>query len=415
MALSPMRRGPQPTPPMPAPPATNDLLQGDATNNVLIGGAGNDTIDGGAGIDTADYSALGARVTLLSQGVVGKGNAGTDQLVSVERIIGATGKANLIDGTVANPATQTTSFNIDLGASSLQVNGIPFLGALNFVVDNFTQVRGTNNADVITGAATGDTFFGSAGNDTYNGAAGTDTLDYSTLGTAVTLRSQGVISKGALGQDTMQNVEKIIGAAGQANLIDGSVANPAAQTTSFAIDLALGKLVVNGVPGLGSLAFDVGNFPNVTGTNNADSIRGDNRANTLNGGGGNDTLSGGEGGDTLIGGQGADTISLGAGRDLVVFNNAAEGGDIIRDFRGRDDDVQISASGFGLDAGPLTAGEFAANRAGVATQAEAQFIYDTDGGQFYFDADGTGAGASVLLATFQGAPGLNLSDLVLIA
>ena len=51
----------------------------------------------------------------------------------------------------------------------------------------------------------------------------------------------------------------------------------------------------------------------------------------------------------------------------------------------------------------------------MATAAEAQFIYDTDGGQFYFDADGTGAGASVLLATFQGAPGLSLSDLVVIA
>ena len=415
MALAPARRGPQPTPNMPAPPATNDLLQGNAADNVLVGGSGNDTIDGGAGIDTADYSALRTGVTLLSQGVVGKGAAGTDLLIGIERIIGAVGKANLIDGTVTNPATQTTSFKVDLGANTLQVNGIPGLGSLNFVVENFNQVRGTNNADAVIGAATNDTFFGSAGNDTYNGAAGTDTLDYSTLGTAVTLRSQGVIAKGALGQDTILNVEKIIGATGQANLIDGTVANPAAQTTSFAIDLALGKLVVNGVPGLGSFTFDIANFPNVTGTNNADSILGNDRANTLIGGGGNATLSGGGGGDKLIGGQGADTISMGAGRDVVVFNNAAEGGDIIRDFRGMDDDIQISASGFGLDAGPLTASEFAANRAGVANRAEAQFVYDTDGGQLYFDADGTGAGQSILLATLQGAPALSLSDLIVIA
>lgn len=415
MAIAPMRRAHQPNPHTPpAPPGTNDLLLGDAANNVLIGGTGNDTLNGDAGTDTADYSRLANGVTLFSQGVVGKGAAGTDLLIGIERIIGAVGKANLIDGTVTNPATQTTSFEVDLGAHTLQVNGIPGLGSLNFVVDNFSQVRGTNNADAVIGAATNDTFFGSAGNDTYNGAAGTDTMDYSTLGTAVTLRSQGVISKGVLGQDTIQNVEKIIGAAGQANLIDGTVANPAAQITSFAIDLALGKLVVNGVPGLGSFAFDIANFSNVTGTNNADSMRGDERANTLIGGGGNDTLSGGGGCDKLIGGQGADTISMGAGRDLVVFNNAAEGGDFIRDFRGRDDDIQISASGFGLDAGPLTASQFAANRAGVANRAEAQFVYDTDGGQLYFDADGTGAGASVLLATFQGAPGLNLSDLVMI-
>jgi Ca2+-binding RTX toxin-like protein len=416
MALSPMRRGPQPAPPMPpAPPATNDLLQGDARNNVLVGGGGNDTLNGGAGTDTADYSGLGNGVTLLSQGVVGKGNAGTDLLIGIERIIGATGKANLIDGTVANPAAQTTSFKIDLGASSLQVNGVPFLGTLNFVVDNFTQVRGTNNADVVTGAATNDIFFGSAGNDTYNGAAGTDTVDYSTLGSAVTLRSQGVINKGALGQDTIQNIEKIIGATGQANLIDGTVANPATQTTSFAIDIALGKLVVNGVPGLGSFAFDIGNFSNVTGTNNADTIRGDAKANLLLGAGGNDTITGAGGDDTIAGGAGADRISLGSGRDTVVFNNAAEGGDLIIDFRGREDHIEFSAAGFGLNAGVLPGSEFAANRAGVANRAEAQFVYDTDDGQLYFDADGTGAGQSVLLATLQGAPGLSLSDLILIA
>ena len=415
MALAPALRGPQPTPTMPAPPVTNDLLQGNAADNVLVGGTGNDTINGGAGTDTADYSALGTGVTLLSQGVVAKGNGGTDQLISIEHIIGATGQTNLIDGTVANPATQTTSFNIDLGAHSLQVKGIPVLGTLNFVVDNFTQVRGTNNADTITGAATNDTFFGSAGNDTYNGGAGTDTMDYSTLGTAVTLRSQGVISKGALGQDTILNVEKIIGATGQANLIDGTVANPATQTTSFAIDLALGKLVVNGVPGLGSLAFDVANFTNVTGTKNADTLRGDAKANLLLGGGGNDTISGAGGDDTIAGGAGADTISLGSGRDTVVFNNAAEGGDLIIDFRGREDHIAFSASGFGVNPGVLPASEFAANLAGVANRAVAQFVYDTDGGQLYFDADGTGAGQSVLLATIQGVPALTMSDLMLIA
>jgi len=415
MAISPLQFGPRPPAPMPVPPATNDLLLGDAKDNVLIGGTGNDTLNGGAGTDTADYSGLGTGVTLLSQGAVAKGNGGTDLLISIEHIIGAAGKANLIDGTVTNPATQTTSFNIDLGANSLQVKGIPGLGTLNFVVDNFNQVRGTNNADVITGAATNDTFFGSAGNDTYNGAAGTDTMDYSTLGTAVTLRSQGVIAKGALGQDTIQNIEKIIGATGQANLIDGTVANPAAQTTSFAIDLALGKLVVNGVPFLGSIAFDVSNFPNVTGTNNADSIRGDAKANLLLGGGGNDTISGAGGDDTIAGGAGADTISLGSGRDTVVFNKASEGGDLIIDFRGREDHIAFSASGFGVKPGVLPASEFAANLAGVANRAEAQFVYDTDGGQLYFDADGTGAGQSVLLATIQGAPMLTISDLMLIA
>ena len=116
MAIAPMRRAHQPNPHTPpAPPGTNDLLLGDAANNVLIGGTGNDTLNGDAGTDTADYSRLANGVTLFSQGVVGKGAAGTDLLIGIERIIGAVGKANLIDGTVTNPATQTTSFEVDLG------------------------------------------------------------------------------------------------------------------------------------------------------------------------------------------------------------------------------------------------------------------------------------------------------------
>ena len=159
----------------------------------------------------------------------------------------------------------------------------------------------------------------------------------------------------------------------------------------------------------------IGQVANVTGTNNADSIRGDAKANLLLSGGGNDTISGAGGDDTIAGGAGADTISLGSGRDTVVFNRASEGGDLIIDFHGREDHIAFSASGFGVNPGVLPASEFAANRAGLANRAEAQFVYDTDGGQLYFDADGTGAGQSVLLATFQGAPMLTMSDLMLIA
>jgi Ca2+-binding RTX toxin-like protein len=77
--------------------AGNDTLNGGAGNDTLFGGLGNDSLDGGLDTDTADYSSLSQAITLLPTGVVNKGSAGTDQLVSIERIIGAIGQVNVID------------------------------------------------------------------------------------------------------------------------------------------------------------------------------------------------------------------------------------------------------------------------------------------------------------------------------
>ena len=89
------------------------------SNDTIIGSTGNDTINGGIGQDTADYSTIGQAISLLPTGVVTKGTAGTDQLVGVERIIGATGQANIID---ASTATGTATINANLGTQSLIVN-----------------------------------------------------------------------------------------------------------------------------------------------------------------------------------------------------------------------------------------------------------------------------------------------------
>jgi Ca2+-binding RTX toxin-like protein len=41
-------------------------------------------------------------------------------------------------------------------------------------------------------------------------------------------------------------------------------------------------------------------------------------------------------------------------------------------------------------------------------------IYNTSTGQLYYDADGSGAGASQLIATLSGAPGLTATDIAVI-
>ena len=279
----------------------NDSLVGGIGDDTFSASRGNDSYDGADGIDTVDYSSLGQRVTLKSQGVIVKdGGFGTDTIAGVERIIGTLGKANVIDGTVAGP--QATSFNINLATNNLTVNGIPGIGSASFFVQNFTAVRGTSNADIVVGDGNRNGFFGTAGNDNYDGLGGFDTIDYSALGTAITLKSQGIIEKGALGTDTIAGMERIIGATGQINLIDGFTGGP--QPTSFEIDLDGGLLLVKDIPFIGDQAFFIRNFVNVQGTSNDDFITGS----SVPGIQGDNTFFGSSGNDSYDGAGGIDTI-----------------------------------------------------------------------------------------------------------
>ncbi len=352
----------------------NDFVVALGGNDTILGSFGNDIFVGGDGKDTADYSNLGQAITLEAAGVVNKGFFGIDQLYEIETIIGAKGQANAIDGSTG--MSTTTSLNVNLAQQSLFVNGVPGLGTLKFQVQNFVNVTGTsqgdtiigdNNNNVLDGRGGNDTIFGLGGNDTVLGGAGNDvigggskgnifiskltdgndilqggsgndsliggtgndlldggtgfdTADYSHLYQAITLEAAGVINKGFAGTDQILNIEKIIGSTGKANAIDGSTGT--STTTSFDVNLAKQSLVVNGVPGLGALKFQVQNFVNVTGTSQADSIIGNNQSNILEGGRGNDTISGLGGKDTLIG---VDSKSFSPGRyEVDILTGGAD-------------------------------------------------------------------------------------------
>ncbi|MGK7946402.1 MAG: hypothetical protein AB4058_18230 [Microcystaceae cyanobacterium] len=341
----------------------DDTLRGEQNNDLLIGSTGNDSMDGGRGTDTADYSDLGSAITLESQGVVNKGAAGTDQLEDIEIIIGAIGQANTIDGSTGNGPT---SFDVDLSADSLTVNGIPGLGSVNFTVENFVNVTGTDNGDdiqgdsqnndlkgdggndvllgwfgndtmnggsgddTLRGGQDNDLLIGSRGNDSMDGGSGTDTADYGSLGSAITLESQGVVNKGAAGTDQLEDIEVIIGAIGQANTIDGSTGNG---PTSFDVDLSANSLTVNGVPGLGNVNFTVENFVNVTGTDNGDDIQGNSQNNDLKGDGGDDYIFADDGNDTVEGGSGDDNLDGWNGNDIM---NGDSGDDVLLGWFGND-------------------------------------------------------------------------------
>lgn len=166
-----------------------------------------------------------------------------------------------------------------------------------------------------------------------------------------------------------------------------------------------------------------------TGTSGDDELRGSYEAETMRGrvgddlilaGSGNDTLLGNNGDDTLVGGRGADEIRGGAGADVIQYNTAAEGGDLVFGFAAGTDKIAVSAAGFGgglttAAGGFLIANQFVANAAGVATQANGQFIFDSNDDVLLWDVDGTGAAAAVVVADFANNVNFTATDITVIA
>jgi Ca2+-binding RTX toxin-like protein len=152
----------------------NNIINAGAGNDVLVGSKGNDTLNGEAGNDTADYSALGQTIVLGPTGTVAKaGGFGNDQLNGIETITASTLQGDTIN---ASTATGSVSITANLAINSLIVNNVPVLGTLNFTVNNFENVTGTAQDDIITGNNSNNTLRGGAGNDFLSGGAGNDNL-----------------------------------------------------------------------------------------------------------------------------------------------------------------------------------------------------------------------------------------------
>jgi Ca2+-binding RTX toxin-like protein len=280
----------------------DDDITGDALGNTFFGSKGEDVYAGGAsGFDVVDYSALGERIILLAAGSIRKGgDAGVDRLLfGVDGVIGAVGERNLIDGFAPSGDAAGVAFDVDLGDQRLTVKNLPVVGDQTFAVAGFTDVRGTTNADTVTGDGADNLFIASAGSDRYAGGAGSDTLDYTPFAQAVTLRAAGSITKADGSTDLLlSSIETIVGAAGEDNRIDGTAPFPSA--ARFDVDLAAERLTVRDIsPGSVDATFTIRNFDTVTGTRNADAIRGDADANLFLGSAGNDSVTGGGGFDTI--------------------------------------------------------------------------------------------------------------------
>jgi hypothetical protein len=137
-----------------------------------------------------------------------------------------------------------------------------------------------------------------------------------------------------------------------------------------------------------------------------DWINGDDGNDTINGFSNNDYLLGGNGADSISGGVGgSDTLVGGIGNDTLIG-----GGDFTI---AQSDKLQFVGSAFGgLAAGALNAANFVSGAPPVAGAAVPTFLFNTTTRLLSFDADGTGGGAAVNIATLN--TGISNTDIVIV-
>jgi Ca2+-binding RTX toxin-like protein len=336
--------------------AGNDRLDGGDGNDSLLGGDDNDTLIGGNGIDTLN-GGLGHDTYVAGSGDVLIDAGGTDTV-----------EAN-INWTLAS------------GFEHLNLTGTAVVGIgnsdNNFIFGNAqnNSISGREGDDTLWGAGGNDTFImsmgagASYGNDSIDGGTGVDTLDY------------GANARSAV----------------FVNLGGGS---------SIGEGLAFG----GGTGGFGSA--QLLGIENANGGSFNDVLGGNTTANFLFGGAGDDTLYGAAGIDRLEGGTGSDhyifadapgsanadtVVGFASGADKIVLENSvftgfgSAGNFIVNDGR--------FASGAGFTSG---------------RDANDRIIYNTSTGQLFYDADGNGSGASLLIGTLQGAPSILATDIAVI-
>jgi Ca2+-binding RTX toxin-like protein len=192
------------------------------------------------------------------------------------------------------------------------------------------------------------------------------------------------------------------------------------QQSAVVVDLRAGTMTGGGPAGAGSVRFwDVESVA-VQG-DYADRMLAGDVGTFFSSSLGDDTLQGGAGRDTLNGGGGADELTGREGADSFVFVAApgAADADRIADFTsGTDklhlDDIAFTAIGA---LGNFVAGDgrfWAAAGANAGHDADDRVVYDTSTGSLYYDADGSGSGASLLIATFTGNPTLAATDITVV-
>jgi Ca2+-binding RTX toxin-like protein len=352
-----------------------------------------------AGASATDYDAIPhlqqLTRTQLSQGMAaGSVQIGLDKYETVRLVFTTSATGVTMNGREADDRLDGSGYNdLIVGAGGSD------------------QLFGLAANDRVSGEAGNDALYGGAGDDTLTGGAGNDTL----LGEAGADRLVG-----GIGNDLYH-----VTATSEDTLVE--VAGEGTDTVSATATWTLGSTFENLL---------LAGSATISGTGNAvaNSITGNGVSNTLMGLDGNDTLSGGSGNDTLLGGLGIDCLEGGAGSDAFVFTTLTRTGtsgevipgetgttvaDTITDFGraavGNDDVIRISAAGFGagLQVGALATSQLQVRADNRAQDTDDRFVYRTTDGTLWFDGDGAGEAAAVLVARLGISPDITSTDILI--
>jgi Ca2+-binding RTX toxin-like protein len=433
----------------------------------MLGDGNTDTLDGGLGDDVYhNVSSYDHDVVLADPGgvdtvyAIGDWTLG-DALENLrfEDRFGAawSGVGNELGNTIVS-ASQGGEI-LGMGGNDLLVMGNP-AGGYGFA-------RGGEGNDTLEGARDSE-LFGDAGNDvlvakyvgtTMTGGSGNDTFtletvafhqiqDFSGVDRIRLDASREMTALGASGNFAAGDPRFHAGAAVH-DADDRIIWNSATGQLSYDPDgtgSQGGSLLATLQPGATLLATDIevinGTAPaagqTINGTTGNDSLTGTAGNDTINalagedrldarlgndslsGSTGHDTLLGGDGHDTLNGGGWSDNLTGGAGADSFLYAEAGTNQtDQVTDFASGTDELLLENAYFtALGANSAWAagdGRFwAAAGATSGHDTNDRIIYNTSTGALYYDADGSGAGAAQVVATFAGAPGISATDITVI-
>ncbi|WP_170985327.1 FG-GAP-like repeat-containing protein [Roseomonas sp. AR75] len=413
--------------------AQNDTLDGGTGNDSLVGEAGADSMAGGVGNDAYDVDNIADKTlelrdagsdTVFSsvtwtlaanfEDLVLTGNAainGTGNSLSnvitgndaANQLVGA-GKADTLIGGGGNdlylPDATDTLIEQDGGGYDTVILNASF--ALSDHIEELrfngtANARGDGNAanNLMVGNVGNNRLLGYDGNDTLSGGQGNDTL------------------QGGEGADSLvggEGVDRLDGGNGDDTYLIGDL-DQIIELVGGGTDTVLSSISYTLTPTVENLTLLGNGDLTATGNALANVITGNGGSNLLRGLGEADRLSGGQGNDTIEGGVGADTLTGGGGFDRYLWLVPNEGGDTLTDFRPGDDLLTFASATFGgLPVGALDAARFASN---APSAAIGQFVYTKATGVLMWDADGTGGGAAITIATLSNKPTLAATDLVI--
>jgi len=377
-----------------------DLLEGLGGNDTLVGGAGGDTLRGGAGDDVYHVDAgdmveelsgdgsdtvvassshsLAAHVeNLVAEGTAAvslTGNALANRLVgngAANTLDGGAGADTLEGGTgddvyqvdgldqvieAAGGGTDTVIAEADHSlAGWVHVENLMASGA------GAVALAGNGLANRITGNAAANRLSGDAGSDTLDGGAGADLM------------------AGGAGDDTF-----VVDSTGD-QVVEDSGGGRDTVLTSSGYSLSAGsEIEVLAAAGPLGVLLKGNAFANI--------------------------IAGHAGADRLHGGLGNDVLNGGAGKDCFVFDSKpqkAANRDILADFSVRDDSIWLENRIFkklglkGSEKKPALLGKDFFVKGSKAKDKDDHVIYDAKKGVLLYDADGSGKGRAVEIATLS--------------